>query len=226
MSLPFRAVPRRLPVYIKSDRVNVEVSLPHGKRMRTGENMSAVWVTRDLVVEWGTGAELVPVGDVFMPDELEVEGTVGPNGPSFSVVITVVKGVPRCTGVAIRESPACSEVRSRDLKAIRLEDILETATALASYRSTGDGTMVRASSVDHRASDIRAIREARSQARRKVTPELLAEVADLYRAYFDDSPIERIATAFQVSERTAARYVQLCRRDGHLPPTTPGKKAK
>ncbi|WP_143337686.1 hypothetical protein [Dietzia sp. WMMA184] len=184
-------------------------------------------MTQGLFIEWEPGARLVPVGDVFLPEVLRVDGRVSSTGPTLTVVITVIEGIPRCTEVELRESPECPEVRARDLAAVRLEDVLEAATALSAYRAGEDGAMVRVSpKQSDRAADLRAIRAARSQTRRKVTPELLAEVADLYRAFFDDSPIERIATAFQVSERTAARYVQLCRRGGHLPPTTPGKKAK
>lgn len=227
MSLPFRAVPRRSPVYIKSDTVSGMVSMSLNKRMLTGDDVSAVWATQNLVIEWVPGAKLVPVGDVFLPEELRVDGRVGPSGPTFAVVIIVSGGVPRCTQVELRESPECPEVRARDLAAVRLEDVLEAATSLAAFREDDDGTMRRVSQArPDRNADIQTIRAARSQTRRKVTPEVLAEVADLYRAYFDDSPIERIATAFQVSERTAARYVQLCRRDGRLPQTVPGKKAK
>jgi len=59
---------------------------------------------------------------------------------------------------------------------------------------------------------------------RRLTPALLAEVAQVYRARIDDRPTAAVAAAFGVAHRTAALYVQRAREAGLLPPTTRGKK--
>jgi hypothetical protein len=59
----------------------------------------------------------------------------------------------------------------------------------------------------------KAIEDARKSARRKVTPELLRRVANVYRANIDAQPVEAIRDEFDLSYRIAARYVQLCRSD-------------
>ncbi|WP_141717555.1 hypothetical protein [Nocardia altamirensis] len=71
-----------------------------------------------------------------------------------------------------------------------------------------------------------AYEAARKNSRRKITDALLTETAALYREYIDEKPLQKIAQRFEVSERTAARYVEICRSDeyGLLPKTTSGQK--
>jgi hypothetical protein len=68
-----------------------------------------------------------------------------------------------------------------------------------------------------------ADRESARQARRnalprpgrpKVPPERLHKVADLYRRHPNGQALLIVADVLGVSERTAARYVEKCRRDG------------
>jgi hypothetical protein len=68
------------------------------------------------------------------------------------------------------------------------------------------------------------VKAARRVSRRKFTPEFLAEVAEVYRANIDDSPIKAIAARYHVEYRQAAKYVEQARSDGHLPQTTRGKR--
>lgn len=55
---------------------------------------------------------------------------------------------------------------------------------------------------------------------------MLRRVANVYRENIDAQPIEAISDEFDVSYRTAARYVQLCRSDEFqlLPKTRKGKR--
>ena len=59
-----------------------------------------------------------------------------------------------------------------------------------------------------------------------MTRETLVKVAELYRRHIDEQPTKAVQTAFGVSPRTAARYVQVCRSDEYqlLPKTEQGKK--
>ena len=71
-----------------------------------------------------------------------------------------------------------------------------------------------------------SVAAARRPQRRTITPELLADVAALYRANITGSPIDAIRRALGCSTRTAARYVELCRSDEYqlLPKTTRGQR--
>jgi hypothetical protein len=60
--------------------------------------------------------------------------------------------------------------------------------------------------------------------RRKVTEDMLGEIARVYRDHLDEGPWRAIQDRFSVSESTAGRYVLLARKAGYLPVTTAGKK--
>ena len=60
--------------------------------------------------------------------------------------------------------------------------------------------------------------------RRKITDDMLREIAGVYRDHLDEGPWQAIRDRFGVSESTAGRYVLLARKAGYLPDTTAGKK--
>ena len=59
---------------------------------------------------------------------------------------------------------------------------------------------------------------------RKITDDMLAEIAWVYRAHLHEGPWKAIQDRYGVSESTAGRYVLLARKAGYLPATTAGKK--
>jgi len=62
--------------------------------------------------------------------------------------------------------------------------------------------------------------------RKKITPELLAKVAQIYNeegTRLGGKPVIAVQTYFHCSYRTAQDYVKLARIEKLLPPTTPGK---
>ena len=69
----------------------------------------------------------------------------------------------------------------------------------------------------------KTIKEARSGSRRRLTDELLTQVAEIYRANLNDRPGEAVQAAYWVCPRQAARYIRAARDKGFLPPTTQGK---
>jgi len=69
----------------------------------------------------------------------------------------------------------------------------------------------------------KTIKEARSGSRRRLTDELLKQVAEIYRANLNDRPGEAVQAAYWVCPRQAARYIRAARDKGFLPPTTQGK---
>ena len=64
----------------------------------------------------------------------------------------------------------------------------------------------------------------KKRTRRKVTEELLTEVADLYRDNIDNAAWRVIAERYGVSETTAGRYVLLARRSRSPTPNRPRQK--
>lgn len=67
-------------------------------------------------------------------------------------------------------------------------------------------------------------RQALGRRRRRVTRQMLEQVAATYRAAIDTgAPTQTVAEVFQVSHSTAARYVAKARDEGLLGETMPGK---
>ena len=69
---------------------------------------------------------------------------------------------------------------------------------------------------------MRTVERARRQTRRRLTVGQLHKVAETYRAATPPKH-EAIALAFDVSPRTAQRYIEKAREAGLLPPATRGK---
>ena len=56
--------------------------------------------------------------------------------------------------------------------------------------------------------------------RRTITPEFLAEVAEVYRAAPDNAKTRAVREAFEVSQPTAGNYINQARQRGILEPST------
>lgn len=171
--------------------------------------------------------DLARVGDRLVPKRIDVYFPSADDLPELRMTIEVKGGVPKCVDVAISAKPDGREVRTVDLRAVRLEDWLEDIVAATSAEivSTEGGlttARVKVGEDAHRAA-VSTIRAARQGSRRTVTDDLLQSVADVYRENINDRPVEAVQRAFGTSYRTAARYVQLA-RPRYLPATTPGKK--
>jgi hypothetical protein len=126
-------------------------------------------------------------------------------------------GVPRCTSVHIDASPAGREIRSRDLR-LSVEDGLELAARNLSFGSPRDVKDVL------NGATLSAVRSARQAAKRKVTDEVLREVAAIYRANVDNNPTAAVAAHLGgVADRTARLWVRRARDAGHLGDAPRGK---
>ncbi|EFV14137.2 hypothetical protein [Segniliparus rugosus] len=168
-------------------------------------------------------AERVRIGDRAIPPEILVDFPGGDNQPSLFMKIIVRNGMPICSELQFVAKQDGPEVRPKDLRSVNLDHWIEVIVGACSSRWLGDGHYGQ----DHNYEQgINEVRRARKQSHRTMKPDLLKQVAEIYREHFDTGPVQAIQRAFGVSERTAARYVQLCRRDGLLPPTTKGKKQK
>lgn len=170
------------------------------------------------VLEWST-AKIVPVGDrVGLPAKLTYRHEGVPPQPSLAIDIEVAEGgIPVCTSVQLTGVAGVSAVRVRDLRAVPLEQILDQVVAAAAHERQGAtwrkvwGTSMLA---DQR-EGAKAIRAAQREARRKMTPALLAEVAANHRK-IAGAKVTGIADLYGVSTRTASRYIRAAREGGYL----------
>jgi len=175
------------------------------------------------------GLDFVTVGDRRVPRSITAHLYGQGVTPDLEIQIDVVEGVPRCESLTLRRSAGGQEIRSKDLRAVRIEDWVNQFVAECSDPFEVQGSTIIATHHARSATtaDIRNAERARKRRpARKIEREFLERVATIYRDHFDDRPIIAIEKAFGVERRTASWYVQLCRSDEHqlLPKTSGGKK--
>jgi hypothetical protein len=167
----------------------------------------------------------VRVGDrlVSRVIDLEFPGTEGQ--PKLRMTIDSSSGVPRCTDIQISSVEGGREVRTTDLQLIKIHEWMEAVFSVASdeiISVNDDGSttsVVRApdlTSVDARAAkDV--FKKARRAGRRKADdPNLLRRVSEVYQQEALH-PAVAVTLAFNVSDRTAFRYINEARKQGFLP---------
>jgi hypothetical protein len=182
------------------------------------------------VASWDHLGGLSKVGDVYVPTRIHVHlfGSDDPPAqPELEMEIEVRQAVPVCTRIEIRAKEDGREITPKDLLIVKGQMLywLEEFTTFCA-QATEDQDITRVPGWADRNTAQNSVRQARKASRRKITPELLADVAKLYRMHIAGNPVEAIKRAYDVSPRTAARYVEICRSDeyGLLPKTTPGKR--
>jgi hypothetical protein len=175
------------------------------------------WVMWD---ELGTFTE---VDGVFVPSEfyLRCPGDPDEGQPSLQFDYGIRNGAPVCTAIRLESKTEGREVLPKDVEIVRRK--------LSNWNEVAITTVMRQSAESappllERSAARRAYRDGRTRTRRKITDELLTEVAALYRDNIDNGPWRVIAERYEVSETTAGRYVLLARKAGLLPQTDPGKK--
>lgn len=173
--------------------------------------------------------EHVRIGDRLIPPWVDVVMPGAGGQPRLTLRFEVIDKIPQCREMRIASVDGGREVRPSDLKAVHVTQMLEEIFAWLSMRVVEEGdeqiTAVEEWGEQAQITAVRDIAAARKGRHvRKVTPELLAEVAQIYRENIAGNPTQAVATAFGVSKRTASLYVQRAREAGHLPPTARGKK--
>lgn len=177
----------------------------------------------------GDISSYVQVGDRVVPRWVNVVFPGAGGQPRLTLRLEVVDGVPQCREVVVSSVEGGREVKPADLKAVHVTEVLEEVFAALSGRltKTESGRTVILEEWGQRAQNeavkqIVASRKGRHA--RRITPELLAQVAQIYRDNIKGNPTEVVATNFGVSKRMASDYVSRARAAGLLPPTTRGKK--
>jgi hypothetical protein len=158
--------------------------------------------------------EIEEVGDRGLPKYVRYEHPGDHRRPAMFVDIAMIDGVPMVTEVRVlADIEAGRPIRAKDIRvgAVELGDVLNRWLSELAYRRSPTGWW-RYDRIppDERRSAMTTIGSAR---RRKMTPDVLKEVAELYRT----APMPRheaIAAAFDVDPRTAQRYIQKARQAG------------
>lgn len=175
--------------------------------------------------KWPAGTPVVPMGDVYMPERIQAWMRFPGDGdqPVLRVRLEIICGAPRFTKIEIESKQGGREVNGAEIGLVRdnLEFWRRTLVELTS-QAHGDRDLAR--EPDWADSAVAAKSLQRVGRRRKATDDRHESIAALYRDNVAGKPIETIAAVYGVSHRTAARYVQEARANGHLPPTTRGKK--
>ncbi len=149
------------------------------------------------------------------------------DGPEVRADVEIGRdGVPDCREVRISTVGAGRSVRSRDLRAVRLDSLIEVGYGMAVWQRTQPSELARKHGVpidapdwvtgSTRAESAAAVRGLRSRRKRKVDDDLLREVASVYRANVHRGPTQAVGERFDKAPSTAALYVNLARKRGFL----------
>lgn len=183
---------------------------------------------------WRADATWTRVGDVLIPDCVEVSMPGAEAQPSLSLTIEVRQGVPCFTRVEVVSKADGQPIIGQHLMAARgqLHYWLDTIVELIASESEPDPA--REPDWADTRSTKNSLKVARKQrrtgrrahARREMTAEFLSDVAHIYRAHIDTNPHKQIQLVYPASDRTVARWVELCRSDKYrlLPKTKQGQR--
>lgn len=176
-----------------------------------------------LNVGWADGnGEMVRMGDRLVHEEIRITFPGSGGQPRLEAIIDSSSGVPRCTDLRLLAVDEGREVRSTDLRKIEVESLIEAVVPLFAIEGEWDENgafsgverVPDSDSEDFKRSKV-ALRQVRRASRRKVTPVLLNQVAEVYLSE-PQRPAEAVELAFGVSPRTAYRYISLAREQGLL----------
>lgn len=170
--------------------------------------------------------EYMLAGNSWLPTWVEIEVN-GHNEPNLFARVEIRDDVPRLVELGWRASEHQREIRQKDLREQSVATILDDVYAMTIIE-VRDGEAVlnvgaEGSEQDQKMRDL--LEELRvGKGKRRISTELLRQVADVYRANIDQAPTEAVARTFGVRSRMASSYVQRARERDFLPPTTQGKK--
>jgi hypothetical protein len=183
------------------------------------------YVVIELTVEErkGTAAynfdDTVVVGDRDnVPRRIIFRAPAENDTPSLTIGIEVRGGAPTVTYLELSAGDG-ADVRAKHLRPIHLEECVNQIVVLCNAHyvvfDPDKGPMVYQPEVTR--DDVRAVERMQRRRRDPRTDrELLERVAELYRQH-PEAPNQAVAAAFEVSERTAARWAGYCSEAELLP---------
>jgi len=176
------------------------------------------------------GMKMRIADDVIAPKVSIWEMTGDKGNPDARVRVEIRAGRPECVEVWIGAKRDGRGIQSSDLSVFKVEEMIatilaETATKMTPNPSAPGQLMGVWPNSPNDAWQVEgAVVRARAGTRGHVSRAELEQVADVYRDFAEEAPVQAVAARLGYSsERTAARRVQQARKAGLLPPTTPGK---
>jgi hypothetical protein len=158
-------------------------------------------------------AELVPMGDVLAYRRLTYTHHGDGERPACQVTFEVRDGVPVCTYFALSAMAGEMGVRPRYLKEFPLDAVRNDMYAyVAVFTREPDGGLMAKFGRTSRERTRAQVEQAAK--RRKVTPELLKNVAAVHQDAPEGGRIDAVRGAFTVSTRTALRYIAAAKEKG------------
>lgn len=148
-----------------------------------------------------TDEQLVPMGDTFAYRQVTYRSE------TVEAVFEVRKGAPGCVSVKLT-GDGQNPIRTKDLVAINLDQLREDAFAVT-------GVLMPDSEGGHELTHQSARPTLdRAASRRKLTPDRLEKIAQVYNDAPAGARTAAVRAAFTVSERQALRYTKLAREKG------------
>ncbi|MFM8857463.1 MAG: hypothetical protein ACKOI2_09735 [Actinomycetota bacterium] len=162
-----------------------------------------------------TDNEIVPLGEEFAHRQLTYGWPGGPERVPGEAVFEIRDGVPLCVSLRLWSEPGDQGVRTADLEMLVLKNLMHDAFAITGiYRPNPQGPGLVATRGPGMFIRDRKVVEAASK-RRKVTPALLRQVAEIHSSVPEGERIKAIRNAFDpLSESQAKRYIRAAREEG------------
>lgn len=181
----------------------------------------------DLNTGWASDldSEYVEVGDRLVARRIQVHLAGAQGQPQADVIIDSSQGRPMCVELMVRASERGPEVRTRDIRLLNIEDVIDavvplfTSTEFTRHENGGVSAkiVVPDSDSENYKQARRAIRGVQRAARRVVTDDLLQRVAEAY-ASDASRPALSVERTLGVSRSTAFRYIREARERGFIKP--------
>jgi hypothetical protein len=150
-----------------------------------------------------TNPTVVPMGDGYAYRQITYTAS------NYTLTFEVRDGSPGCVKVEVAAGVGESYLRSKDLAAIKIDELCIEAFAFTGVTKTEDGRFVHR--LNYRR-DRKRVEQVKT--RRTMTPDLIARVAQIHDTTPEGSRIAAIRAAFNVAERQALRYIAQARKDG------------
>jgi hypothetical protein len=176
---------------------------------------------------------IVEVGDRGVPEWVVYRRSVGEDGPAYELRIEVLDGIPVLKDVRVTARPG-GQVRVKDVKlgiAPDLDAVITYWLREVTYERGDTAGHPEADWVQRfpvsdteRRAATKAVEHARRRARRKISDNLLRKTAQAYEAATEPFKHKAVAKTFDVSDRTAQRYIEKARDAGFLPPSERARK--
>jgi len=140
--------------------------------------------------------------------------------PWLRMGIEVRNDVPECTYLELDSNDGCSEVRSKHLKGIRVEEwvtqIVATCAKTVERTTKAGRRITRLAHGPATPAQVKAVERMQRRRRDPNDRQLLEQVAALYKGN-PDAPIVAIGETLGMTPRTAARWAARCSEVGLLP---------